>query len=613
MRRFNARLRPALPWVSAVLIGLLPPALKAADPQPYEVTLTPTGIGPLDTAIQDSSTLISLRESSPVGGFALVERARQDVQRFESALHGLGFYQGQVNMTIGGRPISDPALPDLIQQAPASPPLPVTVRVDPGPRFRLGRITTQGEVPPAATGALGLESGQDAIASDILAAQERLLNALREAGYPMAEVKLLPGTLYPDQERLDVTFDVNAGQKADIGPIQFTGLKDMSESFVRERLLLHQGQPFSPSALQAARTDLMKLGVFSVVRMVPADHLNPQGNLPLTIDFTERPLHAVELGAAYSTDLGINLNATWRHRNLFGGAEQLNLTAAFQFGGNATTEPGYQIGAQFIKPDFLARDQSLEINLNAIKQSLQAYDQTALIERIALNRRFSDHWTGSIGLLGEQERITQEGVEQHYNLIGLPLSLNYDSTNSLLDPTEGVRGSVMVTPMQSLGTQSATFFIMQASGSTYFDLTNDGRSVVALRGLVGKIAGTGVFGLPPDQRFYAGGSSTVRGYRYQSIGPSFPSGRPTGGTAVSAGTIEFRQRILDSYGVVAFVDAGQVTADSNPFGGSWRAGAGVGARYYTPIGPIRLDVAVPLNKQTGGDSFELYIGIGQAF
>ena len=137
--------------------------------------------------------------------------------------------------------------------------------------------------------------------------------------------------------------------------------------------------------------------------------------------------------------------------------------------------------------------------------------------------------------------------------------------------------------------------------------------MVALRGLVGKAFGADVFSLPPDQRFYAGGSGTVRGFRYQSVGPQFRDGNPTGGTAVSAGSVEFRQRILGKYGVVAFVDAGQVTANGSPFTGGWRVGAGIGARYYTSIGPIRLDVAMPLNREPGGDAFELYIGIGQAF
>jgi translocation and assembly module TamA len=347
--------------------------------------------------------------------------------------------------------------------------------------------------------------------------------------------------------------------------------------------------------------------------MQPAGQLDAQGNLPITIEVTERKLHSVDVGAAYSTDLGVNVNAGWHDRNLFGNAEQLNLTGAVDLGGTAVHKPGYRFNAQFIKPDFLTRDQQLELDVTALDQNLKAYDQLGVIEQALLNRKFSPHWSGSVGLLGEQERVTQEGITTHYNLLGVPIVARYDSTNSLLDPTEGIRASIGITPTESFGGRSATFFVMQASGSTYFDLTGSGRSVMALRGLVGKIAGANVFSLPPDQRFYAGGSSTVRGYRYQSVGPQFPDHNPTGGTAISAGSVEFRQRILENYGVAAFVDAGQVTASGSPFTSTWRVGAGVGFRYYTSIGPIRADVALPLNRAPGGDKFELYIGLGQAF
>jgi translocation and assembly module TamA len=231
-----------------------------------------------------------------------------------------------------------------------------------------------------------------------------------------------------------------------------------------------------------------------------------------------------------------------------------------------------------------------------------------------ISRKLSPQWLVSVGLTGEQERIEQEDVTRRYNLIGLPLGAKYDSTDSLFDPTHGIRAAFSVTPTASLTGQTATFVITQVSGSTYFDLAGNGRSILALRGLVGEAYGVNnQFSMPPDQRFYAGGSATVRGYRYQSIGPQFADDKPTGGTAVSAGTIEFRQRILDKFGAVAFVDAGQVTDRGAPLTSGWRVGVGVGARYYTSIGPIRLDVAVPVNRQPGGDAFELYIGIGQAF
>jgi translocation and assembly module TamA len=616
MRRPRTLTPAAVRWlalcVTLAATGPVDPS-RAADPQPYKVTLKPTGESALDAALQGSSTLIALQTSAPVGGFALTERARQDAQRFETALQSFGYYKATVTTTIAGHSLADPQLPTIIDAAPPDPPLEVVASFSLGPRFTLGSVRISTNVPPDIPGQVGLNPGDPAAAAQILGGQKRLLDALRADSYPLAKVPTPIATLYPERNQLDVEFQPEPGPKADIGPIAFTGRKDMNESFVRQRLLIHQGEPFSPAAIEKARTDLSSIGVFSVVRAEPASALDPMGQLPIQFDLTERPLHAVDLGVAYSTDLGVNFTAGWHDRNLFGNAEQLNLTASSQAGGSAIVRPGYQVGAQFLKPDFLARDQTLEIDLNAVKQSLFAYDQTALLEKIALSRKLSPYWTASLGLAGEQESIVQEGVTRHYNLVGIPASLRYDSTTNLLDPVQGVRAALLVTPTYALGSHNSTFLIMQIAGSTYLDVFNDGRSVVALRGLVGQASGVGVFGLPPDQRFYAGGSATVRGYRYQTLGPQFADQKPTGGTAIATGTVEVRQRILSSYGVVGFVDVGQVSANGAPFTSNWHAGAGVGARYYTPIGPIRLDVAVPLNKLPGGDSFELYIGIGQAF
>ena len=596
-----------------LLAGTAATVTRAAVPQPYAVTLEPTGKQPLDTALHDASTLVSLEKTAPVGGFALLERARQDVGRFQIVLHSFGYYNARVDVTIEGHPLSEPALPGLIDRRSATPPVPVTAAFDPGRLFHLGTVTINGSVPPQARAALDLRPGAPAVAGDVLAARDRLLSALRDASYPLATVAVAPATLRPAQGLLDVVFDAASGPSAALGPVRITGIETMNDSFVRRRLLIHPGEKFSPQALDKARRNLLDLGVFSTVRMEPAEQLDRNGNLPMTVAVTERKLHAVDLGVAYSTDLGIDFNVGWKDRNLFGNAEQLNLLAATNLAGNATTQPGYKVSAQFIKPDFLQRDQQFELDLGALKQSLKAYDQQAVTQAARLHRQFARHWDLSAGLLGEQEDIRQEGVSRHYNLVGAPIVAKYDSTNNLLNPTTGFRARFGLTPMQSLSTRSVTFVIMEASGSGYLDLSGDGRSVLAMRGLVGKIAGAGAFSLPPDQRFYAGGSSTVRGYRYQSVGPRFPSGNPTGGMAVSAGSIELRQRILGKYGAAAFVDAGQVSANGAPFTSNWHIGAGVGVRYDTSIGPIRLDVAVPLNRGPGGDSFEVYIGIGQSF
>ncbi len=610
----------ALAVLLAVAVLLPPPqAIHAADPQPYKVEIKPTGNAALDQAVSGSSTLISLRESAPVGAFALIARARNDADRFQTALNSFGYYEGQVNVRIDGRPLDDPALPDLLDRAPAEPAVPVTVTLEKGPLFHLRRVSIEGNVPQSARDQLDLKPGAPAAAANVLAARKRLLDALREQGYALAKVDDPVAILRSGADALDVTYKVTTGPRVDIGPIAFKGLDQVNASFVRKRLELRQGEQFSPSAIETARQDLVGLGVFSAVRAEPADSLDAAGELPITFTFTERKRHAVTFGVGYATDLGANATATWSDRNLFGNAEQLNLTAGFQAGGTAQRAPGYNVNLQFIKPDFLARDQQLQADIGAIKQSLQAYDQTAVLGDVLLNRKFSEHWSGSIGLAAEQERIKQEGVTRDYTLLGIPIVARYDSTDSLFQPTRGVRASASVTPTESFGKQSATFVLLQVTGSTYLDmarigLTKPGRSIIAVRGTAGDAEGASQFELPPDKRFYAGGSGTVRGYRYQSVGPKFPfSNNPQGGVSLLAASVEYRQRILENYGAAVFVDAGQVSADGGPGTGTWRLGAGVGARYYTSLGPIRADIALPLSKIKGSDSVEFYLGIGEAF
>jgi translocation and assembly module TamA len=603
--------------IAVAALGMTALHAQAADPQPYIVSLRQTGNGELDRALNDSSNLVSLRESAPVGPFALVERARQDGVRLVDALHCYGYYKGDVDITIAGHGLQDSNLPELLSQAPANPPVKVSIAPQLGPLFHLRKVTVEGALPPAIREQVGLKPGAPARAETVLAAQARLLDALREAGYALAKVP--PPTVIEDPaaNSLDVTYTVTTGPRVDFGKISITGLHAVNPDFVERRLLIHSGEQFSPQAVEKARADLASLGVFASVQATTPDRLDPQGRIPVEFTVAERAARTVSFGTAYSTDLGANVTASWSDRNLFGNAEQLNLSAAVQGGGTALHGPADYASAQFIKPDFLDRNQSLQADLGAVRQNLLAYDQNALSADVLLKRSFLTHWTGSIGISGEAERIAQEGVTRNYTLISLPLAVKYDSTNSLLDPTDGLRAAATATPTYSIGATNSSFVLMQLAGSTYLDMSslwsNPGRSIVALRGLIGTAAGASQFDLPPDQRFYAGGSATVRGYKYQSIGPQFPDGNPEGGASVVAGTVELRQRILSNYGFAAFLDGGQVSANGSPFVGGLRFGAGVGARYYTSFGPIRLDVAVPVTRIPNGGSFEIYLGIGQVF
>jgi translocation and assembly module TamA len=615
-------LRRARFALSLVCAAITVTAVRAADPVAYTLKIQPTGDKALDAALAGTSQLGALRNNAPAGPFALVARARQDIGGLETTMKSFGYYQAHVTVTIDGHGLDDPNLPDQLGALPENTKADVNVAIDKGRLFHIRHVTLDGTVPLQDEKTFPLKPGDPAVAGTVLAAGNTLLSTLQEQGYALAKVDPPVATDIPSQHALDVSFHVVSGPRVDLGPITITGLKRMHESFVRRRLLIRQGQLYQPSKIEAAREDLASLGVFSGIRISGAKTLDPAGQLPLRVDVSERKLHTVSFNIAYSTDLGGSAGVTWSHHDLFGNAEQLNLTADITgLGGTADQGLGYLVKAQFLKPDFYHRDQTLEIDVEGLKQNLQSYDQTAVIAGPALRRKLSTEWTASVGLTGTEESIIQEGVTRDYTLLAVPLTAQFDSTHvksPLDDPLHGVRATLIATPTESFSGHSTAFVILQGQASTYFDLhtlglAKPGMSVIAIRGLVGSVRGATDFDLPPDQRFYGGGSATVRGFRYQSIGPQFSDDTPIGGTSIDAATVEFRQRVWGNIGAAAFIDAGQVAEGSAPFAGRLEEGAGVGARYYTPIGPIRVDFAVPITPIPHGDSFEIYLGLGEAF
>jgi translocation and assembly module TamA len=612
----------------------------AADPQPYRVDLASAGNGEMDEALRATSDLLSLRKSAPVSPLGLIARSRSDVDRLKTVLESFGYYESAVTIKIGGAALTDAHLADTLTALPKGTDARISITFTLGPLYHLRKITIDGDIPDSARSALALSPGAPAVADAVLAAGARVLSALQERGYAFARVDA--PVAYEDRTEpvLDVSFHAVAGARVKIGEIHIVGLKRAREKLVRDRLLVHTGDQFSSTMLERARRDLLSptLGVFGAVTVKVGTTIDANGGVPITFEIRERLRHGVSLNAAYSSDLGGSGGVTWTDRDVFGGAQQLILSASVinLGGGDAVTGGvGYDTGAKFIIPDFLRRDQSLQFTLGAIKQSLQAYDQNAVSSGVSVSRKLSSIWTASVGVTATDETIMQESPTgalcgttlcldtYHYLLYALPLSINLDTTNlasPLDDPLHGMRASLIITPTRSIGPPNATFIITQVKAAAYLDLnalslTDPGRSVFAVRGLAGVAQGAGEFSLPPDQRFYGGGSGTIRGYTYQTVGPQFPvSGNPIGGTAIIAGSVEFRQRFGKNFGAAVFVDGGQVSASLKPLPDVIRIGVGAGIRYYTGIGPIRLDVAVP-TRSNGLDSqsFEVYIGLGQAF
>jgi translocation and assembly module TamA len=657
-----------------VIAALLAMRAHAADPQSYKVDMASTSDSDMNATLKATSDLISLRTTAPVGPFALIGRARSDLDRLKTVLESYGYYQSYVAITIDGLPLDAPQLGEELTARPKGDDALVKITFSIGPLYHVRKVEIVGEIPKDLEGSLSLHTGDPAVAANVLAAGERLQTALEDEGYAFAKVDPPVAQEIPADRVLDVSFHVTTGAKVQIGNIRIRGLKRMHESFVRRRLLIHQGEEYGASKVERARKDLLALGVFTSVTVQVDTKPDSSGQVPITFRIRERPLHAVSVTGAYSTDLGGSTGVSWTNRDVSGKADQLTLSASvINLGGStAANGIGYDLSGKYLIPEFGHRDQSLQFGLQALNQSLQAYDQKAITFGTTLTRKLSSIWTATVGITATAEQIRQESLlnldcgaacptsqnlptneaiqsgptctpagctevisttersTSHYELVAIPFTLIYNTTDlesPIEDATHGMRASFSEAPTLSLGTRTAKFFITQANIAYYFDLhdlgvnPNAGRSILALRALAGLAQGAGQFGLPPDQRFYAGGSGTIRGYRYQSVGPLFTvDDNPIGGAAINAGTVEYRQRIGQSLGFAVFVDGGQVSQNVNPLNAKLQYGTGAGVRYYTPIGPIRLDVAVPINRRYDDtrkryidDAFEIYIGLGQAF
>ena len=605
----------------------MPPAAApqpddAAPPDPptlpYEVTVTATDNDDIAELGRAVAQTVTLRERAPTDGFGLLGRVRADLPRLQEALRAEGYWGGQVSATILGLNVEDPALPARLSSA--SGPVPVVITLTPGVRYHIGRVTITADSPEAAAVvreaalAAHLPEGDPARAEDVLAAETAIRNALRDRGYPLASAAGREITVDHDRRAMDIAWRFAPGPRAQFATPQVRG-QVRTDTGLLERTAQRQlrGGDYSPAAVERARRALVSLGVFDNVRVEAGETVGADGTLPIAFVVSERPLRAIGGSVAYETNFGLAVTLFWEHRNLFGGAERLRLEAeASRISDGSFGNATYRAFATLRQPEIFGRDISLVTRVGAVKEELEAYDRNAVIASSIAEHRLTEHLTLQAGPSFETGEIGRYGVLDPYSLVGFLGGLRWDDTNSLLDPSRGIRANISATPYYSID-DGSSFVRLQATASTYLDMTGDQRSVLALRTSLGSVLGASFDEITLDKRFYAGGGGSVRGYTYQSIGPRDAGNRPLGGASLLELSAEWRQRISGPWGAVAFVDAGSVSEEAMPGTGTLRVGVGAGLRYLTSIGPIRVDVGVPLNPQQGDPAYGLYVGIGQAF
>jgi len=586
--------------VVALAAALVTGAEARADVN-YRTEITGAEDSDLASLLDKVSELKTLEDKPPVSEEALRRRADRDLGRFADAAHSLGYWDAEFSYEFDT----------------TAEPVKVTVKVDPGPLYHVDSIKVLGPdgQPLLIPGEpkLPLKPGDPAHTAPVVATETALLGALGDNGHPFDKVADRRVEIDKAAHTMDVTYKLDAGPPERFGPVAITGLERLNPAYVEGRVRWQRGGVYDASKVEETRRALIESGLFSTVQIVPAADPDHPGEVRMTVEATERVHRTIGAGLAYNTSQGFGARAFWENRNLFGNAEYLRIAG----------EVGQQLDAfraNFRRPDFLAVDQDFLATIEVANDTPVAYNSRREIATAGIERRVDRWLTGGLSFLVGKANVTQLANvspmtgTQRYELVGLPAYVKLDQTNNLLNPTTGYRAQLNVTPAHTFSGSHLTFSTNLVSGSTYWALDSEDRMVLAGKLALGSLDGAPLSQLPSDQRIYAGGGGSVRPYGYLMAGPLAPNNKPIGGRSSLVLNLEARVGVTDNIGIVPFVDAGSYYESPLPqLSRTFLYGVGLGLRYYTAFGPLRLDLATPLHKRSADSPVQVYISLGQAF
>jgi len=571
----------------------------------------------LEGVVRNASVLVADQGEPASGAAGLLAMARGDYRRILAAFYNEGYYGPVISITVNGAEASK-LQPDVRLTQPIN----VAISVNPGPLFRFNSVNIVNQAPPTddpddfvdPPSVRGFGSGEVARSSVILRAEQLLVEAWRQLGYPKAAIVSRDVVADHPTNTVDVTITVNPGRHAAFGEVTVTGTERMDPDFVRRQTGLRVGEEYDPDDLTLAQKRLDRLEVFRSARLQAADAIDMNGQLPFDLIVQELPGARFGVGANYSTVDGLGLEAFHLWRNLFGQAERLRLDArvasiAFPID---TAQFDYYFGGTFTKPGVFTPDTDLVAAISAERTIYPTYTETSANGRLGLTHVFSDQLSVEGGAVFERSRFDDVFGTRDFSTAGVYAGAVYDGRDSSVNPTEGFYIAGNIEPFYEFhyGNPAARLVL---EGRTYFGFGENDDFVLAGRLKAGALVGPALSEIPPDKLFFAGGGGSVRGYAFKSIGVDDGNGTVTGGRYVLEGSLEARAKVTEDIGVVAFLDGGYVAADRFPSFDELRLGAGIGARYFTGLGPLRLDLAFPLNKRETDPNYAIYVGIGQSF
>lgn len=547
-------------------------------------------------------------DDPPANRFEARRRARAAAESAEALLRSEGYYQPEIEDEVEG------------EETPVA-----ILNITPGPRFALTEPTVLWvETPPdaetttAVIDEIDLAPGEPGRAVDVIAAEGRLVAGLTRRGY--ADARTEPRRVVVDHATFTVqpTYRIVSGQLVRLDGVRLETRGPTNPDWVAGLAPWREGERYDPEQVAELERRLLDTGVYDgvSVALAPTDQTNAGGNRPIIVTLTDRPRRILEAGATFSTAEGSGVDAIWTWHNRFGRADTLRFEARL-------ADIDSRLGVDLSLPHWRRPGQTLQLSAAAVNEETDAYRRIAAVLGADLRQRIgkTSYFSYGVGLDAGQytenrfDPVTQAPITLDRDLAILTgrTSAYMDRSNDPLDPTQGWRLTISAQPTAVAGEDTVVFLRAESQATAYLPLQEGARTVLAGRIRLGSILGGEELTVPSDRLFYSGGGGSVRGYEYQGVGPRLPDNTPRGGLSLFEASVEVRRDIGRNFGAVAFLDAGAIGFQETPNFNNLRYGAGIGVRYKLPFGPIRADVAIPLDPREGDADFQIYVSIGQAF
>jgi len=586
-----------LPLIIAFIFFPLSSVMASDDDIAYKVIFKGISDKDLLSDIQSISDAYNI-EHQITSSYLLQKMAESDTEKFFQLLKARSFYNASVKWAIDTKDNKlrlafaiDTGDPFILKS--------VELLFSDGPREDAPKLPSVKK--------LGFVLNSPFLTQSVLDGQEELISIIRGKGFPFVKITKRDVTVDHKDQSASVIYYIDPGPKAFFGHTTISGLTDVDESYVAGKLPWKQGDIFNGNLIEEARKKIAELGLFASVRIIEGKDIDENSMVPMAIEIAERKHRSIGIGLKYLTDEGPGAKLLWEHRNIFNHGEKLS--ASLELSEFATS-----VETSFRKQDFFQNDQTLRFSMLISNYHSDAYESRSITGSAYIDRKLTKIFSTGGGIALKSSTINQLGIADSYNLMSLPIYFNMDKSNDLLDPVIGDRVSLQLVPYYQISDEKPVFYKGVLSYKRYIRISKEPLIVIAAEITASVLKGASRDEIPADERLYAGGGGSIRGYEYQSVGPLI-DGVPVGGKALFESSLEFRFKVSERFGLVAFFDGGSAFSDKlfsheDPI----RWGTGLGLRYYTPVAPFRLDVGLPLDKRKGiDDSYQIYLSLGQAF